>query len=62
MKAALVRAMRPFATLAKWTGLAFVFARFHGTWLGLTVVLLLAFLLFRVDRMMWRFATGKLPS
>ena len=45
-------------SIAKWVGLAFIFTRFHGTWLGLTVVILMGILLFRVDRTIWRFATN----
>ena len=44
------------ATSLKWLALAFVFIRFHGTWVGLTVVVLMGILLFRVDRAVWRFA------
>ncbi|GAC1442554.1 MAG: hypothetical protein NVS2B8_15340 [Vulcanimicrobiaceae bacterium] len=50
--------VRGFVTFAKWAGLAFVFARFHGSWIGLTVVVSMGALLFRVDRKLWRLATG----
>ena len=43
-------------TFLKWLALAFVFMRFHGTWVGLTVVVLMGILLFRVDLAVWRFA------
>ncbi len=55
---AINRVTQPAITLAKWLALAFIFSRFHGTWLGLTVVILMGSLLFRVDRMIWRFATN----
>jgi len=47
---------------AKWAALAFIFLRFHGSWLGAIVVAAMAFLLFRVDRAVWRFASGKRRS
>ena len=50
--------MRLVVSSAKWLALAFVFTRFHGTWLGLMVVVLMGILLFRVDRAVWRFATA----
>jgi len=34
----------------KWAALIVVFVRFHGSWLGLSVVSLMGLLLFRVDR------------
>jgi|GEM_PF-5934980 len=45
-------------SIAKWVALAFIFTRFHGTWVGLTVVILMGILLFRVDRTLWRIATN----
>lgn len=58
MKRAIERVTQPAITFAKWAGLAVIFSRFHGTWLGLMVVVLMGLLLFRVDRTIWRFATN----
>ncbi|GAC1314001.1 MAG: hypothetical protein NVS2B3_17580 [Vulcanimicrobiaceae bacterium] len=42
--------------------LAFVLVRFHASWVGLSVVLGMAILLFRLDRAMVRLATGAMGS
>ena len=50
------------SSFTKWAALAFVFGRFHGSWLGLTVVVLMGILLFRVDRAIVRIALGRVRS
>jgi hypothetical protein len=44
------RLLAPLATPLKLAALALVLVRFHGSWIGLTVALALAALLFGVDR------------
>ncbi len=46
------------AMLLKFALLFVVLFRFHASWVGVCVVLLMAILLFRLDRTVVRFATG----
>lgn len=50
------------AACLKWAALVFIFTRFHGSWLGLTVTLGIAILVFRVDRTVVRLATAGLRA
>jgi hypothetical protein len=52
----LERAVRSLAVPLKVALLVIVLFRFHGTWIGATVVLAMAFLLFGVDRSLRRWA------
>ena len=49
--------MRPLAVPLKVAVLAVVLVRFHGSWVGATVVAGMAFLLFGVDRALGRWVT-----
>ena len=53
-------ALRPLATPLKIVLLAVVFMRFHGTWIGATVVLGMGILLFGLDRTVRRWAARAL--
>jgi hypothetical protein len=51
------RLVRPLAVPLKVAVLAVVLVRFHGSWVGATVVAGMAFLLFGVDRALGRWVT-----
>ena len=50
--------MRPLAVPLKVAVLAVVLVRFHGSWVGATVVAGMAFLLFGVDRTLRRWVAS----
>jgi len=62
MREALERVVRSLAAPLKVALLVLVLFRFHGTWIGATVVLALAFLLFGVDRSLGRLAARALGA
>lgn len=58
-----MRALLDLALMTmKFVVLFFVLLRFHGSLIGIAVVLGMAVLLFRLDRAFVRFATGALGS